>query len=223
MVGKLNTIGKVCVVIVAAASLAFAAFAGAMRNGGPNWQNEADALGSDFILSVTPGNPPSYSMTYRPTNQNIGTSTVLAEVVTAAKAKQASEARDQLKRLQDQAEQFKPLTETALAANAADEAGLKLREEAMRQQLDAVSKEIERVNNEIVETAATAQRIRAEGQDRRDEVYRQKTVLELARNDLYAAQVQRKNLEEEEIRLKDLLQRLQRRKEQLTEQTGGGR
>jgi hypothetical protein len=89
--------------------------------------------------------------------------------------------------------------------------------------LDAVSKEIERVNNEIVETAATAQRIRAEGQDRRDEVYRQKTVLELARNDLYAAQVQRKNLEEEEIRLKDLLQRLQRRKEQLTEQTGGGR
>lgn len=217
--GRLNTLGKVCVVFVAAASLAFAAFAAAMRNGGPNWESEADALGPDFVVTITPGDPPTYGVVYRPTNENVSSSKVLAEAVTAARAKQVAETRNKLTKLQELANQFKPQIELANAANAADEAGLKVREEALVRQLNEVSQAVQQLNDQIIEAAAKAQAIRAEGQERREEVYRQKNVLELARNDLYAAKEQRKNLEEEELRLKELLQRLERRRQQLLEKT----
>lgn len=216
----LNSIGKVSVVFVAAASLAFAAFAAAMRNGGPNWAAEADELSTDFTLNVTPGDPITYSLTHRRTNVAGKTTPVLAEAVTEARAKQLTEARAELDRLTAEAARLKPLTEAANAASLADAEGLKKREAALMKQLDEVSQSISRINDEIIEKAGAAQKVRAEGQERREEVYRLQNQLELLRNDLYAAQVQRKNLEEEELRLKEILQRLERRQQQLKSTTG---
>jgi len=218
----MNEFGKICVVFVTAASLAFVAFAGAMRNGGRNWDAEADELGSDYTLGVTPGEKVSYAMTQRRTNQNVGTSTILAEVVTKAKAQQVSTAREELNRLTKERTELEPQTAAAIAAITADEIGLNKRAEALASQVDAVADEITQINTQIVEAISEVQRIRSLGQERREEGYRLRNQLELLRNDLHVASVQRKNLEEEELRLKEILQRLERRNRQLVETTASG-
>lgn len=212
----MNEFGKVCVVFVTAASLAFMAFAGAMRSGGKDWQAEADELGEDFILNVTPGDKTSYAITYRKTGENLGNSTVLAEVVTKAWAKKASEARARLTELNDKATAIAPDTDAKLKAIEADKQGLQVRIDAMTKQLDEVNQAIAQVNGQINDAALEVQRIRLEGQERREEGYRLRNQLELLRNDLYVAQVQRKNLEDEELRLREILRRLERRQQQLS-------
>jgi chromosome segregation ATPase len=213
----MNEFGKICVVFVTAASLGFVAFAGALRSGGRNWQAEMDELGTDFLLNTTVGERTTYTLTHRRSNQAVSSNTkVLAEAVVAGKAKQVSEMRDEMNSLTKQTEDLKPLAEAALKAIAADEDALKRRGEALSRQLDQVMQQISRVNSQIIEAANEAQKIRSEGQERREEVYRLRNQLELLRNDLSVAQVQRKNLEEEEVRLREILQRLERRKQQLS-------
>lgn len=216
----MNSFGKVCVVFVTASSLAFVAFAGAMRSGGRNWPAEAQAISNDYTLTITQGEQgTSYSMAQRRTNANVGSaSPVLPDVVTQASAKRVSTARDELTKLTADADSYKPKTEAALAAAVADEAGIKKREAALNQQLDEVAAQIAKTNDQIIETANEIQKIRNEGQERREEVYRLTNVLELLRNDLFAAQAQRKNLQEEEVRLREILQRLERRNQQLSGQ-----
>lgn len=221
----MNEFGKVCVVFLTAASLAFVAFAGALRTGGRNWQAEADELTNDFSLTITSGEKTSYAMAER--NPPVGgnafsaNSTVLPEVVTKAKAQQVKVANDRLAELTKSRTDLEPLTKAALEAIAADEQGLKAREQALVAQLDAVNAEIARISDEILAAVNEVRRIRALGQERREEGYRLKNQLELLRNDLAVATTQRKSLEEEELRLKEILQRLERRNRQLTESTGG--
>lgn len=222
----MNQFGKVCVVFLTAASLAFVAFAVALGTGGRNWQAEADELGKDFALNITPGEKVSYAIAERnpPPGGNAftATSTVLAEAVTKAKAQQVTAANNRLKELTEKREQLEPLTKAALEAITADEQGLKVREQALVAQVEAVNAEIARLSDEILAAVNEVQRIRALGQERREEGYRLKNQLELLRNDLSVATVQRKSLEEEELRLKEILQRLQRRNRQLTDSTGSG-
>lgn len=212
----MNEFGKICVVFVTAASLAFVAFSGAMRSGGKDWQAEADELGEDYILNITPGDKTSYSITYRKTGENLGNSTVLAEVVTKAWAKKVAEARAEMTKLNEQAAPIKPDTEAKLKAIEFDKQGLAVRIEAMTKQLEQVNQEIAQVNTQINDAALEVQQIRLEGQERREEAYRLRNQLELLRNDLFVAQVQRKNLEGEELRLREILQRLERRQQQLS-------
>ncbi len=215
----MNEFGKVCVVFVTAASLAFVAFVGAMRSGGRNWQLEADQM-DDFVLNVTPGEKTKYGMNNRRTGEPVGSeSTILPEVVVAAKAKQVANIRKETTDLTEAAAQLKPGTEFAVAAVTADEKGLAVRLESLQKQYDEVSQRIAQVNTQIIEAANEAQKIRAEGQERREEVYRQQNQLELLRDDLFAAKVQRKNLEEEEVRLQEILSRLDRRRQQLVDRT----
>lgn len=211
----MNEFGKICVVFVTAASLAFVAFTGAMRSGGRNWQAEADELGPDYILTITPGDKTSYSITHRPKNKAIPQSPLLSEVVVKAREMQVAEAEAEIKKWNDLTQEIKPKTEAILAAITADEQGLTVRQNAMTKQLEAVNQEIARINTQINDAALEAQKIRSEGQERREEVYRLRNQLELLRNDLFVAQVQRQNLEEEEIRLREILQRLERRQQQL--------
>jgi hypothetical protein len=60
-------------------------------------------------------------------------------------------------------DRLKPLTEAATAAVAADENGLKVREEALVKQMNEISQAIAGVNDEIIEKTGDAQQIRAEG------------------------------------------------------------
>jgi chromosome segregation ATPase len=211
----MNNFGKVCVVFVTAASLGFVAFAGAMRSGGRNWMAEASDLGPDYALAITTGDKTNYGITYRKTNQSVSNSPILAEAVVAAKGKQVSEAREEMAKLNKMADDLKPVSEAAVKAVAEDEKGLKLREQALMKQLEELTQEITRINGQIIEAANEAQKIRVEGQERREEVYRLRNQLELLRNDLSVAKLQRKNLEEEEVRLREVLDRLERRQRQL--------
>lgn len=211
-----NSFGKVLVVFAATASVAFAAFAGAIRSGGPNWWAEIDDLGTDFYLNINPGEKTTYTLTHRQSGAAGRSSPVLAEVVTEAKAKQIAVAKEQLNKLSGEVEQLKPQIEAANAAAAVDEASLKQREDDLLKQLNEVSQQIARLNDDIIEKTADAQKIRSESQERREEVYRSRNQLELLRNDLFSTKVQRKNLEEESLRLKAILQRLERRKHQLS-------
>lgn len=222
----MNQFGKVCVVFLTAASLAFVAFAVALGTGGRNWQAEADDLTKDFAFVITPGEKVSYEMTERnplPGAPAVSAkSTVLAEAVTKASAQRVKAANDRLKELTEKREQLEPGTKAALDAIAADEQGLKVREQALVAQVEAVNAEIARISDEILAAVNEVQRIRALGQERREEGYRLKNQLELLRNDLSVATIQRKSLEEEELRLKEILQRLERRNRQLTDSTGSG-
>jgi len=216
----MNTFSRICVVVAAAASLAFMSFAGAMRSGN-NWAAEAQSLAPEYVLTINRGEQGTeYSMAHR-SGGNVKTSKNLADVVVAARQKQVSDAQKQLQTLRDEAAKLPPQIEEALKAIVADEAGLKVRETAMEQQLAEVREETEQVNRQVIDKANEAQQIRSEGQERREEAYLRHNQLELLRNDLFAAKVQHQHLVEEELRLKELLQRLVRRRQQLENQLSG--
>lgn len=217
----MNQFGKICVVFVTASSLAFVAFAAAMRNGGRNWPAEAEEIRAEFVMNVTPYDPATgakakYAMTHRRSGAPVGTSEVLAEVVVKSRQKQISVANEEITKLTTETEAMKKDAEAAVAASAADEIGLQEREKLVMAQLDDMSQKLVDINTQIVDATNQAQKIRSVGQERREEGYRLKNQLELLRNDLFAAQVQRKNLEEEELRLKEIRARLERRRQQLS-------
>lgn len=217
----MNTASRICIVFAAAASLTFMAFAGAMRSGGGNWLAEAESIGPDYVLNINQSEQGTeYRISHR-TGPDVKRSNNLAEVVVAARQKQVAEVRKKLTELRDLASRLEPQVADILQNIKADEVGLQLREKALVQQYNEVRAEIEQVNRDIVDKANEAQQIRSQGQERREETYQRKNQLELLRNDLFAAELQHRNLVEEEIRLKELLQRLERRHQQLQSRIAG--
>lgn len=219
----MNTLGRILVVFTAAASLGFAAFAGALVSGGPNWRAEAAApsFSNDLALEERPGPPSQFSVKDRVTDQQIGSSTLLAEVLVQGRQKQAQNAQTELTEINQKIEQIKPRISEVAIRIAADLKGADGRLRILQEQLSQVEAQIQTVTTEIQQKSVDAQAIRADAEERRNEGLRLKNQLELLRNDLYAAGKQRDALADELVRLNEIEQRLSRRNQQLKNQLDG--
>lgn len=219
----MNSLGKVMVVFVTAASLGFAAFALSLVSGGPNWKAEAESaeLTNDFIFTTAAGEKPTYSVKLRRTDEAVGSSTpLLAEAVVAARKKQLDLAKAKQADLTQKIDQIKPQIEAIKSLIPPDEAGVKARADAYEKQLEKLNQDIQAATTEFNTKAGEIQQTRKTAQERREEAFRLKNQLELLRDDKFAAEKQQKALEDELIRAEENLKRLQRREAQLKQQVG---
>lgn len=218
----MNSLGKSLVVFVTASSLGFAAFAMSLVTGGPNWKadSESQELTSEFVFTTTasPNAKPEYSVKTRRTDQSVGKSTVLAEVVVAARKKMLDEAKAEETRLNDIVTKLQPQIKEITDLIPPDQAGTVARHQMLDKTLTKISEEIQTVTQEIANKATAIQQIQRTAQERREEGFRMKNQLELLRTDLFVAQVQQKILEDELVRVEENLKRLERRGEQLQKQ-----
>lgn len=219
----MNTLGRVLVVFTAAASLGFAAFAGALVSGGPNWRAEAAApsFANDLALEERAGPPAQFTVKDRVTEQQIASSTLLPEVLVQGRQKQLQNAQTALTETNQKIEQLKPRIAELSGRIAVDLKAADMRLQLLQEQLRKVEEQTQAVTTQIQQKSVEAQSIRSEAEERRNEGLRLKNQLELLRNDLYAAQKQRDALADELVRLKEIDQRLARRNQQLKNQLEG--
>ncbi len=217
----MNSFGKTLVVFVTACSLGFVAFALSLVAGGPNWKADAESeqLTNDFIFTTAPGEKPSYSVKTRKTDQPVGAaSTVLAEVIVAARKKQSEDAKADEARLQADVDRITPLIKEMKDLIPPDQAGMAARAQMLDKLLTKISGEIQTVTQEIATKALAIKQLQDTAQERRDEGFRLKNQLELMRTDLFVSRAQQRILADELVRVEENLKRLERRGEQLQKQ-----
>ncbi|MDX1970835.1 MAG: hypothetical protein SFV23_26955 [Planctomycetaceae bacterium] len=217
----MTQLAKVLVVFVAAASLGFAAFAGAMSRGGVNWERAGNSPAIAGRVSISRGDTGTYTATGRLSGQQIASSVNLAEVVTKSQKQILDDLKAELTALQTEVSNRTPQLAAINTLTAADLAGLQRHSTAWAGQLQALSAEIVQLTDEVATTGTKAQQLQDAVRELRFEVMRLRNQLELLRDDSYAAAAQRKALEFELLLLKENRLRLERRQNQLKAQLSG--
>lgn len=215
-------LGRILVVLVAAASLGFAAFAASLASGGRNWMGDTQnsPLIDHFEFNSQTGEKTTYTATNRLTKESAASGTILPEVVNTAKQKLNQELSEKLQKAQADIDALKPRIPVVQSMRKEDEEALVAREAELLKNLDAVRGKILLATEEAARLGTEIEKVRGEGEERRAEVYRLKNQLELLRNDMFAAAQQKSALQDELLRLEQNLDRLQRRQAQLKQQLG---
>jgi hypothetical protein len=213
----MNKIAKPLVVFVAAGSLAFMAFAIALTAGGPDWDaiSKSESFTRDFVLTVSTGEQTAYAVRHRRSDQQVSSSTVLAEVVVAALQRQAQDLQTQVQQIQQETERKVPLVPEIVRLKEQDEKALAARSDVLEQELTNLRTRESQMLAAQAEKSAETQSVMQVVVERRNEGFRMKNLLELLRTDAYVAQVQKKALDDELIRLKENVRRLEKRNQQL--------
>ncbi len=217
----MNSLGKILVVFVTAASLGFVAFTMSLVSGGPNWKAEMQSpeLTDDFVFTITPGEKTTYAVKTRKTDQPVGSATpVMAEAVVAARKKQVDDAKAEETRLNADVARLQPIIKEIKDLIPPDKAGMAARAQFLDKLLTKISGDIQNTTQEIATKATAIQQIQKTAQERRDEGFRLKNQLELMRTDLFVSLAQQKILEDELVRVEENQKRLERRSEQLQKQ-----
>lgn len=219
---------KILVVFVAAASLSFFAFVGALVIGGPNWSAIADQMQNtgDYGRQVTfkaPDVPKgSWTVTHTRSNTSIGTDPLLPAVILKAQDRVLKDLKDELTDLNAKIQAETAARDLAKQTIAADHLGIKARAAAYEQQLQKLSADVVTATESLAQKGVDLTAIQKQFEERRFEVFRLQTQLELLRDDLFAAQRQRDALQDELLQLKESEQRLSARQQQLKRQLGAG-
>ncbi len=219
----MNTIGKILVVFVTAASLGFLAFVIAFRNGGPDWKGlmrSAD-LQKDFVFTTEPGEIVTYSAKHRRSETSVVDKTpVIAEVVLKSRKRLEDDANKKFQELSPKVPQLTEIRDLVKKLIPEDEAGVQVRIKSIEGQIQQLVEKLKNVGDQFSTMTLETQDVLRVAQERREEGYRLSNQLELLRNDAFAAVQQQKVLEEVLIRLEDNRQRLERRQKLLKQQLG---
>ena len=213
-------------VFVTACSLGFAAFALSLVAGGPNWKIEADAedFTNDYLLTVAPGEKPTYSIKDRRTDGQVPgakTSPLLAEVVIAGRKQQVEVAKAEEARLNaDIAKKLKPILAEMKALVPPDQEALVGRAMSFDKVLTQISENTQATAKEFIARSASIKQIQETSQERREEVVpAEKSGPRIATHRSgYVAKAQQRILEDELVRVEENLKRLERRETQLKTQ-----
>ncbi len=217
----MTQLAKVLVVFVAAASLGFAAFAGAMSRGGVNWQGLASSSAIAGRVSIVRGDTGTYTATSRLSGQQIASSLNIAEVVGKSQKQILDDLKAELAAVQAEVANRTPQLATINTLSATDQAGLKRHAAVWTAQLEVLSAQIAQLTDEVATTGTKAQQLQDGLRELRYEVLRLRNQLELLRDDSFAAAAQRQALEFELLLLKENRLRLERRRRQLKAQLDG--
>jgi len=218
----MNRLTRVLVVFVAAASLAFAAFAIALVHGGPNWEALANDLAfRERIAFESPTDPSgSYKTKHRSTGADIKSSKNPAEVIIEGQKRILDDIDKELQAATEFVEKSKPYLAQVQSLIEVDRKGLDERAAAWAQVLVSLSNQLKQMNDQIQSRTVEVTQIQRDLEERRFEVLRLQNQLELLRDDLYSAEQQRDALENELTTLQESQQRLERRQKQLQQQLG---
>ncbi|MBI1347278.1 hypothetical protein GC163_13445 [bacterium] len=216
----MTRIAKLLVVFVTVASLSFAAFAGALRFGGPNWNELANHDGLKKAVAITRSDTGQYAAVMRVSGDPVASSMNVAEVVTKSQAKVLSDLRNELQDISNQINTLTPQQSSLKELIAADRTGLEKHAAAWSAQLQNLAERIATLSDELAAKGSEVKLLQDELIELRYEVLRLRNQLELLRDDLFAAEQQEKALQNELRRLQEDRLRLERRQEQLHQQLG---
>lgn len=216
----MTTIGKVLVIVTAAASLAFLGFAAVTLVGGPNWEAEATQL-PDYIIERVEGEVPTWSVKTRRTGESVaqGLKSLSAAVVAARKdLKQKQETKlGQINGDIPKVEQDLKATKQAIEV---DIQAMDRREAELVAELTTLNNRIEQLSEDGLAKSREAQAVRIEVEKRREEVFRLRNLLSALQTDHFRSDDQARKLHELLTRLQGDIDRLERRYEQLKQQLG---
>ena len=220
----MTKISKLLVIVSAIASLVFLGVAIASFVGGPNWAVEAAQL-DEYTFEKSGGETPSWtvkSIRPGPGGQPFTASgPVLADVIVKARNDKLQRQRDELARLDQDTPVYESRLQQSKAAIEADIAAMTTREKQLTDELQALNETVNETTNQAIAKAQEAEQVRTEGERRREDVFRLRTMIAEVRTDKFRAIEQQKKLEDLLVRLGGQTERLERRKEQLNQQIAG--
>lgn len=220
-----TTIGKVLAVVTAVASLVFFGFVSAGVFGGTNWEQianeiEANRLGTDptdkpFSFSQTGGENPEWTVTRNVGEGSIPANKALAPVVVAVMENLNQTERSELETLTAQIGQLDGEIAAAEAANAADDAAVRVKQEALLSALEELRDEVDRVNKEAQLQTQEVQKLKDRIEARREDVLRLGAQLEEIRGDRFRIQQIQQQLLDLIQQLDGSIERAARRRDQV--------
>jgi len=192
----MTRVGKILVVLISIASLAFAGFAILIFYAGPNYEEMAGQIdGYKFTLST--GENPTWSAVRARGDSQVASDKSLAKVIDAVLA-------DKLKAIQDESTDFKnripPLTEELERSKAANEADIPALTEyiaAQRVRLEALNTQLGQLESQVLAETANAQKLENIASARRDDVFKLGGQLTEVKADKFRLEAIKRQLAEE--------------------------
>ena len=192
----MTRIGKILVVLISVASLAFAGFAMLIFYAGPNYPEMASQIdGYKFTLSS--GENPTWSAVRARGDSQVASDKSLAKVIDAVLA-------DKLKTIQDESTDFKnripPLTEELEKTKAANEADIPALTEyiaAQRTRMAALNTQLGQLQSQVLAETANAQKLENIASARRDDVFKLSGQLTEVKADKFRLEAIKRKLAEE--------------------------
>jgi len=211
----MTRIGKILVILITFASLAFAGFAILVVNAGPNWKEMAGQIeGYKFTLST--GENPTWSAVRARGDSQVASDKNLAKVIDAVLA-------DKLKGIQEEAADYQgripPLKdelEKSKVANEADLPALAAYILAERARLDALNAEVAKLESQVLAETGTAQKLENIASDRRDDVFKLTGQLTELRTDKFRLEAIKRQLAEELEQVLGNIERAEERQKQIS-------
>lgn len=208
--------GKILVILITFASLAFAGFAIVVFYAGPNWQEMAGQI-EGYKFSLSTGENPTWSAVRARGDEQVSTDKNLAKVIDAVLA-------DKLEVVKAEAADFQgrtpPLTEELTRTQAANLADVPALEEyivAERARLDALNAQVAALEADVLAETSTAQKLENIASDRREDVFRLTGQLSEIRADQFRLEAIRRQLAEELEQVLGNIERAEERQKQINE------
>ncbi len=213
----MTKIGKVLVVFTAVMSLAFVAFVAVTTLAGPNWRATASEL-DDYAIADVPGETVKWSVTRKVATderKTVTTADSLPAAIVAAQNDRTTVQTEEIAGLDQQIAATRQTLDAEKQASAADAEGVKRRVAALQKSVADLDAEILRLTQEGTRQAGLAQQKRDEATLRRADVARLAAELAQVRTDRFRIDEQISALENLLVRLDGLIDRANRRHEQL--------
>ncbi len=211
-----NNIGKILAIATTFLSVAFLGFAFVARVGGPNWEGDAEALEKYYVERTDNPKETTYNLKSKATGETVKPNTkVLPDAILAAYLDEAKDLDAKINVLTPQLEPLQTRLKEVQTHQAIDRKAMAQREQELDAEFAMVTKLIQEKSVEGDKVAQEALTLWAEGELRREDVYRLRNHLEELEVDDFQLREQKKRLQDELSRLRGVLARLQRRHEQL--------
>lgn len=199
---------KVLVVFIAASSIAFMAFAGAISIAGPNWNTEASAEDlEDYSFESSGGEKTTYTVSYlhgkggEPEQVKAGTA-VLADAIIAARQHKLKRENEEIARIDNVLAPIEAKIKETRQLTAVDQVALQKYDKALTDRLTQMQARVDTVSKQFVALSIETQQKRIEASHRREDVFRLTNQLEILRAEIF-------RITEQQELLRDALYRLE--------------
>lgn len=206
--------GKILVVLIAVASLAFAGFAIVVFQGGPNWPQIASDM-TDYKFTYVPGEKPVWTVVLARGDEQIASDPNLAKCIDLALA-------DRSKRLETEIKDFQDRKSPLEVELASLQGGIKVDVPALdsyilgeRKRLADLNTQWDTLNKQSLTLTGQAQDAENLTADRRSEVFQLTVQLSEVRADAFRLEALKRQISEELEQVNGNLERAEERRRQL--------
>lgn len=208
--------GKILVILITFASLAFAGFAIAATYGGPNWEELASQI-KGYKFTHTGGENPTWTAVRARGEEQVASDRNLAKVIDAVLADKIAKLNAEKTDYQNR---IPPLTEALAKTKAANEADVPAIQAYIvqeRARVNALNTALAALESKVQAETSASQKLENIASARREDVFRLTGELSEIRADKTRLEAIKRNLAEELEQLNGNIERAEQRRESLLE------